>query len=202
MGLIDFIKNVGHKLNVGHDDPKPAQAAPTPKAAQGPSQQEMHALENRKKATALTNLVQQMGLKGENLNVQVDGEKATLTGKVDSQEQREKIVLLVGNTEGIGKVDDQLQVRARSRRPSTTTSRRATACRRSPSRSMATPISTTGSSRPTSRCSRTRTRSIPARSCASRPSPRRAPGAEAPQRAQGRGTQAPRPFLRFPRIAG
>jgi nucleoid-associated protein YgaU len=106
MGLIDFIKNVGHKLNVGHDDPKPAQAAP--KA--GPSQQEIHALENRKKAVALTHLVQQMGLKGENLNVQVDGEKATLTGKVDNQEVREKIVLLVGNTEGIGKVDDQLQV--------------------------------------------------------------------------------------------
>lgn len=109
MGLIDFIKDVGHKLNIGgHDDPKPAQAAP--KAAQGPSQQEIHALENRKKVTALTNLIQQMGLKGENLNVQVDGEKVTLTGKVDSQEVREKIVLLVGNTEGIGKVDDQLQV--------------------------------------------------------------------------------------------
>jgi nucleoid-associated protein YgaU len=108
MGLIDFIKNVGHKLNVGHEEPKPAQAAPKP--AQGPSQQELHALENRKKTTALTNLIQQMGLKGENLNVQVDGDKATLTGKVDSQEVREKIVLLVGNTEGIGKVDDQLQV--------------------------------------------------------------------------------------------
>jgi nucleoid-associated protein YgaU len=108
MGLIDFIKNVGHKLNVGHEAPKPAQAAP--KAAQGPSQQELHALENSKKVTALTNLIQQMGLKGENLKVQVDGEKATLTGKVDSQEIREKIVLLVGNTEGIGKVDDQLQV--------------------------------------------------------------------------------------------
>ena len=108
MGLIDFIKNVGHKLNVGHEEPKPAQAAPKP--AQGPSPQEIHALENRKKATALTNLIQQMGLKGENLNVQVDGDKATLTGKVDSQEAREKIVLLVGNTEGIGKVDDQLQV--------------------------------------------------------------------------------------------
>ncbi|MEA2604293.1 MAG: hypothetical protein QOF89_5285 [Acidobacteriota bacterium] len=107
MGLIDFIKNVGHKLNVGHEAPKPAQAAP---AAQGPSQQQLHDLENNKKVTALTNLIQQMGLKGENLKVQVDGEKATLTGKVDSQEQREKIVLLVGNTEGIGKVDDQLQV--------------------------------------------------------------------------------------------
>ena len=109
MGLIDFIKNVGHKLNIGHEDPKPAQQA-APKAAQGPSQQDLHALENSKKVAALTNLVQQMGLKAENLKIQVDGEKATLTGKVDSQEVREKIVLLVGNTEGIGKVDDQLQV--------------------------------------------------------------------------------------------
>jgi nucleoid-associated protein YgaU len=108
MGLIDFIKNVGHKLNVGHEAPKSAQAAP--KAAQGPSQQQIQALENSKKVTALTNLIQQMGLKAENLKIQVDGEKATLTGKVDSQEIREKIVLLVGNTEGIGKVDDQLQV--------------------------------------------------------------------------------------------
>ncbi len=119
MGLIDFIKDVGHKLNVGgHDESKaapqgqhpqvPGQAAP--QAAQGPSQQDLKALENRKKATALTNLVQQLGLKAENLNVQVDGDKATLTGKVDSQEQREKIVLLVGNSQGIAKVDDQLQV--------------------------------------------------------------------------------------------
>jgi len=110
MGLIDFIKDVGHKLNVGgHDDPKAAQPTPAP-ASQGPSQQDVQALENRKKTTAITNLVQQMGLKAENLNVVVNGDKATLTGKVDSQEQREKIVLLVGNTAGVAKVDDQLQV--------------------------------------------------------------------------------------------
>ncbi len=105
MGLIDFIKEVGHKLG-GHDDPKPTPAA-TP---QGPSAQDVQTLENHKKTSAITTLIQQMGLKGENLDVVVDGDKATVTGKVDSQEQREKIVLLVGNTVGIAKVDDQLQV--------------------------------------------------------------------------------------------
>jgi len=105
MGLIDFIKDVGHKLNIGHEDPKAA-----PQVAQGPSAQDVQALENHKKTAAITNLVQQMGLKAENFNVQVDGDKATLTGKVESQEQREKIVLLAGNTVGIAKVDDQLQV--------------------------------------------------------------------------------------------
>ncbi len=106
MGLIDFIKDVGHKLNIGHEDPK---AAP-PQVAQGPSAQDVQALENHKKTAAITNLVQQMGLKAESFNVQVDGDKATLTGKVDTQEQREKIVLLAGNSVGIAKVDDQLQV--------------------------------------------------------------------------------------------
>lgn len=111
MGLIDFIKDVGHKLNIGHEDPKAApQAQGTPQAAQGPSAQDVQALENRKKTSAITSLIQQMGLKAENLNVQVDGDKVTLTGKVDSQEEKEKIVLLAGNSVGIAKVDDQLQV--------------------------------------------------------------------------------------------
>ena len=33
-----------------------------------------------------------------------------MKGKVNTQEEREKIVLLLGNSEGIGSVDDQLQV--------------------------------------------------------------------------------------------
>ena len=117
MGLIDFVKEVGHKLRIGpQDDPKPAAQHPqvpaqgAPKPAQGPTPQQQHDLANRNKATAIRNLIQQMGLQVQNQNLMVDGDKATITGQVDSQEQREKIVLLVGNTEGIGKVDDQLQV--------------------------------------------------------------------------------------------
>src|SRR5436305_14437953 len=60
-------------------------------------------------ATTISILDQENGLNVENLNVQLDGDKTTLNGKVDSQEQREKIVLLVGNSQGIAKVDDQLQ---------------------------------------------------------------------------------------------
>ncbi len=51
-----------------------------------------------------------MGFPRDGLGVRVDGDQVTLTGKVDSQEQREKLVLLVGNIEGVGQVDDQLQV--------------------------------------------------------------------------------------------
>jgi nucleoid-associated protein YgaU len=126
MGLIDFVKEVGHKLRIGPQEDRsktethqaqaqhpqvPAQAHPAPAAAQGPTPpQQQHDLANRNKATAIRNLIQQMGLQVQNLNLMVDGDKATVTGQVDTQEQREKIVLLIGNTEGIGKVDDQLQV--------------------------------------------------------------------------------------------
>ena len=51
-----------------------------------------------------------MGLKVQDLGVRADGDKVTLTGTVASQADREKIVLLVGNTEGTGSVDDQLKV--------------------------------------------------------------------------------------------
>jgi nucleoid-associated protein YgaU len=55
-------------------------------------------------------LVEQMGVTGEPLGIQVDGERVTLTGTTDGQATREKLVRLVGNVQGVGQVDDQLQV--------------------------------------------------------------------------------------------
>jgi nucleoid-associated protein YgaU len=109
MGLIDFAKNVGRKLGLGHDDPKqPPQAA----APGGPTPQQVRELQDRKKAAALVKLVNDMGFHVDDLGVRVDDDKVTLTGKARSQEEKEKIVLLVGNVEGIGRVDDQMQAAA------------------------------------------------------------------------------------------
>ena len=109
MGLIDFVKNVGHKLDLGAHHPQaPAQASP--QAAQGPSPQQVAQLQEKQKETALANLVNQMGFKVQDLFIDVEGDKVTVKGKVNSQEEKEKIVLLLGNSEGIGSVDDQLQV--------------------------------------------------------------------------------------------
>jgi hypothetical protein len=99
MGLIQFVKDVGRRLGVG--DTPPAQSAQAPAAPPGPDAQ---------KATALMRLVEQMGLTVEPLGIRVDGERVTLTGTTASQETREKVVLLVGNVQGVGQVDDQLQV--------------------------------------------------------------------------------------------
>jgi nucleoid-associated protein YgaU len=55
-------------------------------------------------------LVEQMGFTVEDLGIRVEGDQVTLTGTTDRQETREKLVLLVGNVEGVSQVDDQRQV--------------------------------------------------------------------------------------------
>lgn len=107
MGLIQFAKKVGRKLGLEDDDKK---VQGQPPQQQPPNPQQVRELHDRRKAAALVKLVDGMGFKVEDLGVRVDDDKVTLTGKAQSQEEREKIVLLVGNTEGIGSVDDRLQV--------------------------------------------------------------------------------------------
>lgn len=120
MGLIDFVKDVGHKLGLEHGGTQPAgtaqhAATPQPAAQHAPQPQAAPAQpsaadQDRQKAAALFQRLQQLGLAtGDDVSVRVDGAKATLTGKVPSQDVKEKIVLVVGNSQGIAQVDDQLQ---------------------------------------------------------------------------------------------
>lgn len=114
MGLIEFAKNVGRKLGLGDDDdkkPAPGGGAKPGAAPQaGPSPQQVRELHDRRKAAALVKVIEGMGFKVSELGVRVDDDKVTLTGEAASQSDREKIVLLVGNHEGIGSVDDKLTV--------------------------------------------------------------------------------------------
>jgi len=98
MGLIDFVKNVGKKLLSHDDEPAPGAGGPTP--------EELANLQNRKKATALVQLVQASGIAVEGLNIAVDGDKVTVQGKVKTQEDKEKLVLLCGNHADFARVDD------------------------------------------------------------------------------------------------
>lgn len=112
MGLIQFAKNVGRKLGLGDDDDKnQAPGAARPQAAsQGPTPQQVQDLHDRRKAAGLVKVIEQMGFKVSELGVRVDDDKVTLTGQAASQADREKIVLLVGNHEGISSVDDNMTV--------------------------------------------------------------------------------------------
>jgi nucleoid-associated protein YgaU len=112
MGLISFIKNAGRKLDINRAEQHPqAQQPQNPAAAQqAAAVRDVAQAHERQRETALVNLINQMGLKVRDLGVDIEGSKASIRGQVNTQEEREKIVLLVGNTEGIDSVDDRLQV--------------------------------------------------------------------------------------------
>jgi nucleoid-associated protein YgaU len=83
MGLFDFVKEAGRKLGIGSD-------APTP--------------------DDLRAEVTKLGLDANDLAVDVQGDTVKVSGNVPSQEQREKIVLAMGNVHGVSKVEDNITV--------------------------------------------------------------------------------------------
>ena len=88
MGLIDFVKEAGESL---------LKKAGESRAAAG---------------EAVSKRIQDLGLSVDGLKVDVDGDKAVLSGKAASQAEREKAILAAGNTQGVAQVDDQLSVAA------------------------------------------------------------------------------------------
>ena len=95
MGLFQFVKDAGEKLrNFGRDD-KP-EVEPTADPTQT--------------AEALSSLVANMGFKVSDLRVGFTDSRATLHGEAESQELREKVVLLIGNTSGVAEVEDLMTV--------------------------------------------------------------------------------------------
>ena len=54
--------------------------------------------------------ISKVGLGNPNVQATVEGDKVTVTGEVATQEEKEKILLAVGNIAGVGSVDDQIAV--------------------------------------------------------------------------------------------
>ncbi|ABA72026.1 MULTISPECIES: peptidoglycan-binding protein LysM [Pseudomonas] len=86
MSLLSFVKEAGEKLL----------DLLTPGNANASEQLKEH--------------ISKVGLGNPNVQATVDGDKVTVTGEVASQEEKEKILLAVGNIEGVGSVDDQITV--------------------------------------------------------------------------------------------
>lgn len=90
MGLFDFVQDVGEKIfkgtvfGKGKDDEKEKEIA---------------------------EYVAKYKLNVQDLKINVDGEKANVSGIVTSQDDRERLILLVGNVEGIGKVEENIVVK-------------------------------------------------------------------------------------------
>ncbi|MEM6457318.1 MAG: peptidoglycan-binding protein LysM [Acidobacteriota bacterium] len=104
MGLFDFVKSAGKGLFGGDDEP----AAPVSGTSDDKAEEARRLLAQRK-AAALQKEVADLGLGADNLAINVDGSRATVTGSAVTQADKEKIVLALGNVDGIDQVDDQLE---------------------------------------------------------------------------------------------
>ncbi|MBX8487724.1 MULTISPECIES: peptidoglycan-binding protein LysM [Pseudomonas syringae group] len=61
---------------------------------------------------ALKKRISEFGLGNPDVQITLDGSKVTVTGEVSSQEEKEKILLALGNISGVDTVDDQLTLAA------------------------------------------------------------------------------------------
>ena len=95
MGLFSFLKSAGAKL-FG----KKVEEAPVVDVA----------AENAKQSELLASVVRSSGIEVEGLSIDVDGDKVTVYGQTESVSDKEKIVLMLGNVEGIATVDDRMSV--------------------------------------------------------------------------------------------
>ncbi|GAA4233174.1 peptidoglycan-binding protein LysM [Postechiella marina] len=100
MGLFSFIKNAGAKVfGIGKTDAEEAAEA-------------LEAKKNAEAAAAanMKQTITDLQLEVENLNITIDGDTATINGAAYDQATKEKVVLVVGNSNGIATVDDQMTV--------------------------------------------------------------------------------------------
>ncbi len=104
MGLFNFIKNAGAKVFGSGKETK--QQTAKVDGDKGVQERE----ENQKAARKLEETIRDLKLQVENLKVDIEGELATVRGRAQNQSTREKVVLVVGNVEGISQVDDKMEV--------------------------------------------------------------------------------------------
>ncbi len=100
MGIFSFIKNAGANIfGIGKTTEEEAVEAA-----------EKAAFIAREKANKLTSAVEALGFEVLDLNIEVEADNVTVWGQANSQETKEKVVLVLGNTEGIATVDDRMTV--------------------------------------------------------------------------------------------
>jgi len=80
MGIFDFVKSVGKQLGIGDEETPPS-------------------------ADDLKSELESHNLGTENVEIEVDGDKAVIKGEVADQSIFEKAIMAVGNTLGISQVE-------------------------------------------------------------------------------------------------
>lgn len=97
MGLFSFLKKAGENIFKSAET-KAAEAA-----------EEAAALREQR-ITALKGVVDSLNISIQDLDIEVDDDVVTVYGQTESQSDKEKIILALGNVSGIATVDDRISV--------------------------------------------------------------------------------------------
>lgn len=100
MGIFDFVSNAGAKLFGKEKKPEPTVVDP----------EKIREEAEAAKAAALLEQVKAHQFNIEDLNIEFRNHLATVYGKVPTQAEKEKIILIIGNVNGVAQVDDKLEV--------------------------------------------------------------------------------------------
>lgn len=108
MGLFSFLKSAGSKIlgtKAAEND-----AATTSNLSGTDALEALKEANNNRKSASLAAEVASHGIKIDNLDIKVDDESAIVYGQVETTSEKEKVVLILGNVEGISTVDDRITV--------------------------------------------------------------------------------------------
>jgi len=97
MGLFSFLKKAGSNI-LKSKEKKAAEAAAEEEAI------------DRQRLVALRGVVDALGIEVLDLDLEIDDDKVTVYGQTESQENKEKVILALGNVAGIATVDDRISV--------------------------------------------------------------------------------------------
>ncbi len=100
MGLFSFLKKAGSSLF------KDKEAEARKAAAAEAKELEMDTY----RGNLLESIVNGSGIAVENFSVEYNDDTAVLYGQANSLEDKEKVILIVGNVEGVATVDDRISV--------------------------------------------------------------------------------------------
>lgn len=103
MGVFDFVKEAGARIGL-NESPSEAEA----EAADAAAQQER--FEELRQGNRLAKLIVDAKLGIEDPRVDFDDGVATVYGRAPNQTVKENAVLVIGNTAGVAKVDDRIEV--------------------------------------------------------------------------------------------
>ncbi len=115
MGIFDFVSNIGKKVFGDSEAEEAAAKAAEEKARaeaadEAAAQAAALAARNQAFAEGLQNIVATMEIPVEDLRVEYSDGTATIWG-TSSQADMEKTVLLIGNSQGVARVDSRIEVK-------------------------------------------------------------------------------------------